>query len=142
MKCDLKLLGVTLLTSALLLPAGVALAASAPAAGGADPGSRYDGVYSGTTRLVAGDATQCQPGGTASVTVANDRFHFAWRPRQDAIVPISAAGGYSAYLRGNAVSADKHMALLPRIDGYANGRVLAGSYGTRWCTYSYQFERN
>jgi hypothetical protein len=142
MKRDRKLLGVTLLTSALLLPAGISLAASTPVPLRADSASRYDGVYSGTTRLVAGDATQCQPGETTRVTVVNDRFNFAWGPRQDAIVPISAAGGYSAYLEGNSADADKHMELLPRIDGYVDGRVLAGSYGTRWCTYSYRFDRN
>jgi hypothetical protein len=131
-----KISGVSLIL-ALLLPAGASMAASAPT----NAANAYDGVYSGTTHLIAGDATKCQPAGTVTVNVTHGRFHYAWGPRQDAIVPISSEGGYSAMLVGSFNTADKHMQMLPRIDGYANGSVLAGTYGTRWCTYSYQFNR-
>ena len=130
-----KSVQVHLLASLLVLPAGGGIAA-------ATDSSAFDGRYNGTSRLVAGDPADCQPGGAISVTVAGSRFHFPWRPRQDAMVSIGHDGKYSAMLQGSFVASEKHMQVLPEIDGHADGRALTGEYGTRWCKYTYQLERS
>ena len=133
MKSPLKALTLCLaMATAAPLP-GIAMAAPGP--------EHYDGYYTGASQLVPGSDASCQPGMPITVTVTNGRFHFAWRPEQEAVVRIAADGAYSAMLQGSFVSADKHMQLLPRIDGQADSRTLVGEYGTRWCKYTYHLNR-
>jgi hypothetical protein len=104
-------------------------------------GSPFDGTYHGMSKLVETSVSSCDAGTSIEFQVKHNRFHFAWRPRQDAIVDVSPRGTYSAMLRGSFVAADKYMEVLPRIDGHTDGHVMAGEYGTRWCKYSYQLDR-
>lgn len=103
--------------------------------------SPFDGTYHGVSKLVETSISKCDAGRSIDLTVEHSQFHFAWRPRQDAIVSVGPSGAYSAMLRGSFVAADKHMEVLPRIDGYTNGHLMVGEYGTRWCKYSYQLDR-
>jgi hypothetical protein len=101
----------------------------------------FDGVYAGTPHLAVNSSADCQPARALRVMVTNGQFHYAWRPAQDALIRIYSKGGFSAMLSGSFVSADKHMQMLPRIDGQADGRTLTGEFGTRWCKYNFRFER-
>jgi hypothetical protein len=103
----------------------------------AGAGDSFDGTYNGQSRLVAGSDPSCPAGTPISVSVTNGRFHFSWRPQQDAEVRMNADGSYSAMLTGSFASADKRMQVLPRIDGRTDGETLAGEYGTRWCKYTF-----
>jgi hypothetical protein len=134
MKFQFKRLTLCVVVSISALASGAATAASSPVG--------FDGAYAGASKLVAGSDASCQAGGPVSVTVTNGRFHFVWRPAHDALVRIAADGSYSAMLRGSFVTADKTMQVLPRIDGRADSRTLAGEYGTRWCKYTYRLDRS
>jgi hypothetical protein len=126
-----------------ILALGAAISAAVPLSGfaaTARPG--VDGVFRGTSHLVAGSDASCQSGMPMSVKVTGGQFYFAWRPRQGAEVRIASDGGYSALLRGTPADAEKHMLVLPRIDGDDNGQTLVGDYGTRWCDYTYRLSRN
>jgi len=130
-----KSVQVYMLASLLVLSAGEGIAA-------ATDSSPFDGLYNGTSRLASAGQADCQPGGPISVTIAGGRFHFAWHPRQDAMVSIGPDGKYSAMLQESLVASEKNMQALPRIDGRADGHALTGEYGTRWCTYTYQLARS
>jgi hypothetical protein len=93
------------------------------------------------SKLVETSVPSCEAGTVVDLSVKQSLFRFAWRPGQDALVRVGPNGTYSGMLRGSFVSADKHMEVLPRIDGYADGHVMVGEYGTRWCKYSYQLNR-
>ncbi|WP_216856262.1 hypothetical protein [Acidisphaera sp. S103] len=124
---------------AMALSSGAALAAVLPVT--SQDASPFDGTYRGMSRLVETSAARCDAGTAIDFQVKHSQFHFAWRPGQDAIVDVGPRGTYSAMLRGSFVAADKHMEVLPRIDGHSDGHVMAGEYGTRWCKYSYQLDR-
>jgi hypothetical protein len=108
---------------------------------GSSAGSPFDGTYRGTSRLAQTSLSSCEAGTSIDLAVTNGRFRFAWRPRQSTVVSISHSGGFSAMLRGSFVAADKHMEVLPRIDGHTDGHMMVGEFGTRWCKYSYQLNR-
>jgi hypothetical protein len=130
----------------MALPCGTALAASLSGSVMSSPQDTatrfpFDGTYHGASKLVEARSQDCQAGAAVEVAVTHSQFHFAWRPGQDALVTVGPNGTYSAMLRGSVVAADKHMEVLPRIDGYADGHVMAGEFGTRWCKYHYQLGR-
>ncbi len=115
----------------------ISMAAVQPAAA-----SAFDGVYGGTTQRAAGSGAGCKPGGPVTVTVTEGSFRYAWQADRAAYVRIAGDGSYSAMLLGSFATADKHMTLLPRIDGVASGDALTGEYGTRWCKYTYRLDRS
>jgi len=102
----------------------------------ADPTSKFDGRYSGSS--VTTDSA-CAPAGMIKASVTNGRLRLAAQPQTR--IAISSDGTYSAVLRGSVVTADKRMQVLPRIDGTADGQTLTGTYGTRWCSYTYHLDR-
>ena len=144
MRLTLSTHGLCALFLAMALSSGTTFAASlSGSAMGQDLAatSSFDGTYHGMSKLIETGTARCDPGTSIDFQVKHNRFHFAWRPGQDAIVDVSPGGTYSAMLRGSFVAADKHMEVLPRIDGHTDGHVMAGEYGTRWCKYSYQLDR-
>jgi len=123
----------------LALRAGIA--AMSFAAPGMAAAPAFDGTYIGTSRLVVAKAAACAPGGPITVHVQDGRFDYRWQHAQDSMIRIAADGTYSALWPNMPVTADKRLAAWPRIDGVAGGGHLTGSYGTRWCTYSYRLDQ-
>ena len=133
MRILVKPWGLCLAIAAAAYSSGGAMAASAP---------NFDGSYTGAGELAPSAGTFCPKAMPISAKVTDGTFRFALRADQEAVVRIKADGTYSATLPGSLAVADKHMLMLPRIDGRADGHTLAGDYGTRWCWYSYRLDRD
>jgi hypothetical protein len=121
---------LSILGAILALPPGYASAASL-----------FDGVYAGP---VTATGVDCAPQGQKAAehmvaTVADGRLSRPARPQGS--IRIASDGSYSALLRGSQAASDKHMQVLPNIDGVADGQRLVGRYGTRWCSYTYHLDR-
>ena len=95
----------------------------------------FDGTYSGTTQLIGSDTTSCSAGQMVTLDVRDGQFHQPWRPRQTFDVKIGSDGRF--YARSGAITAqsDKHMMVVPVIEGQVSGKRLTADYGTRWCHY-------
>jgi hypothetical protein len=118
------------------------LAASQPSAP-AVAMSPFDGTYTGVSQRLSGDtATGCPEGGPVNITVSAGRFHYPWKPHQTFDVRIAANGAFAANAGNITAQADKHMMVVPIMQGRVTGAHLAGEFGTRWCSYRYEATRN
>jgi hypothetical protein len=138
----------------IALAAACGCATAAPVAQTADPVasppptstvamSPFDGVYTGVSQRLSGDATAgCPDGGPVSITVSAGRFHYPWKLHQTFDVRIAANGAFAGNAGNITAQADKHMMVVPVMQGRVTGAHLAGEFGTRWCSYRYEATRN
>jgi len=103
------------------------------------PASLADGIYQGTTeRLTGANEHHCSDSGPISIEVTGGRFKLPWRPLQTFDARIDAHGGFSATTANQFAAADKHMTIVPVLQGHVvEGRII-GEYGTRWCSYRFE----
>ena len=132
-----KLVGATLLALACggMSPA-LAQSASPPAA------SSFAGTYTGATRHISGHDGHCWLGGPVKLEVHDGRFRFPWNEPQAFDVTISPDGTFYAASPGVLAKSDKHMMLVPTMQGYVSGATLVADYGTRWCHYRLEATRS
>jgi hypothetical protein len=105
--------------------------------------SPFDGRYTGHTQRLSGDATTgCPEGGPVTLDVTAGRFQYPWRPLQTFDVRIAASGGFAANAGNLTAQSDKHMMIMPVMDGAVHGDRIAGEFGTRWCSYRFEATRN
>jgi hypothetical protein len=105
--------------------------------------SPFDGTYTGRSERLSGSADNgCNQGGPISLTVSAGRFHYPWKPLQIFDVRIAANGSFAANAGNMTARADKHMMIVPVMQGQVTGDHIAGEFGTRWCSYRYAATRN
>lgn len=95
----------------------------------------FTGTYTGTTQPVPGNDPSCAPGGRVTLDVQNGRFRLPWHEPQAFDVRISADGSFVATSGSVLAQSDKHMMLVPTMQGRVSGASLVADYGTRWCRY-------
>jgi hypothetical protein len=122
--------------------ASVAQTGSAVSAPPAVALSPFDGTYTGSSQRLSGDPGTCTEGGPVNLVVTAGRFHYPWKPLQTFDVRIAANGAFAANAGNITAQADKHMMLVPVMQGRVDGDRIAGEFGTRWCSYRYEATRN
>jgi hypothetical protein len=102
----------------------------------------FAGTYIGATQPVASNDPSCDPGGRVAFAVQDGRFSLPWHEPQAFHVRILADGSFFA-TSGNAIAqSDKHMMLVPTLQGRVSGASLVADYGTRWCRYRLEATRS
>lgn len=96
---------------------------------------QFDGVYSGSSQLLGTKGDSCHPGTEVAVTVQNGRFRMPWNDRQIFDARISRDGSFYATSGVPVVQAEKHMTLVPTLQGRISSAGLVADYGTRFCHY-------
>jgi hypothetical protein len=97
--------------------------------------SAYAGTYTGTAQPVPGNDPSCDPGGHVTLAVQDGRFRLPWREPQAFDVRISPDGSFYATSGSVLAQSDKHMMLVPTLQGRVSSTGLQATYGTRWCRY-------
>jgi hypothetical protein len=96
--------------------------------------SQFDGLYSGTSQRVSAIGESCHPGEAVALDVRNGRFRLAWRGNDVFDARILHDGSFYA-TSGAPVQLEKHMILVPVLQGRIGTAGLVADYGTRMCRY-------
>ena len=120
----------------------LALASLSPAS--AQPGSAatFTGTYTGVIQAVAGNDPSCAPGSRVTLDVQNGRFRLAWHEPQAFDVRIGPDGSFFATSGSVLAQSDKHMMVVPTLQGHVSNAGLVADYGTRWCHYRLEATRS
>jgi hypothetical protein len=94
-----------------------------------------DGVYQGKNQQVRKTGATCPAEQEITVDVRNGRFKLAWYQRQTFNVRISPDGTFFATTGVSPVQAEKHMTIIPTLQGSVGAAGVVADYGTRWCRY-------
>jgi hypothetical protein len=117
--------------------------AAAYATSGNTPASLVDGIYIGTTQRISGANTEgCAPDGPISIEVREGRLRLPWRPLQTFDGKIDPRGGFYVTTGNTYAQADKHMMIVPTMQGHVVDGRITGEYGTRWCSYRFEAEKH
>jgi hypothetical protein len=74
--------------------------------------------------------------------VQDGRFHLPWAGLQTFDVRIAPDGSFYATSPNALAKSDKHMMLVPTMQGHVSGTSLVADYGTRWCHYRLEATRS
>jgi hypothetical protein len=96
---------------------------------------QFDGVYKGNTQQIAANDASCRPGQEAAVEVRHGRLTLPWNDRQVFDARIARDGSFFATTGVSPVLAEKHMSIIPTLQGRIGATGLVADYGTRWCRY-------
>jgi hypothetical protein len=96
---------------------------------------QFDGIYEGNSQPVTTNDKGCRPSQEVALEVNNGRFKLPWNDRQVFDAQIARNGTFSATSGEPLVQAEKHMTIIPTLQGYIGPAGLVADYGTRWCRY-------
>jgi hypothetical protein len=94
-----------------------------------------DGIYKGNTEPFPANNEACLPGQAVALEVRNGRFKLAWNERQLFDAKIRPDGTFYATTGASPIQAEKHMTLVPTLQGHVAAADVTADYGTRWCRY-------
>jgi hypothetical protein len=96
---------------------------------------QFDGVYKGNSQRIASNDESCRPNQQVAVKVRYGRFTLPWNDRQSFDAKIARDGSFFATSGVPPVLAEKHMTIIPTLQGRIGAAGLVADYGTRWCRY-------
>jgi hypothetical protein len=94
-----------------------------------------DGIYKGNSEPFPANNEACRPGQAVALEVRNGRFKLAWNERQLFDAKIRLDGTFYATTGASPIQAEKHMTLVPTLQGHVAAADVTADYGTRWCRY-------
>jgi hypothetical protein len=130
-----QLLAAALGLSFICATTGPARSASSGGLEGSLTAYPLDGLYKGTTQPLVANNEACRPGQPVTLEVRNGRFKFAWNERQLFDARIRPDGTFYATTGVAPVLAEKHMTIIPTLQGRVAAADVVADYGTRWCRY-------
>jgi hypothetical protein len=130
-----KLLALALGLSFICSAAGPAQSASPSGLESSLTAYPLDGVYKGNTEPFPANNEACRPGQAVALEVRDGRFKLAWNERQFFDAKIRPDGTFYATTGTSPVQAEKHMTLVPTLQGHVAAADVVADYGTRWCRY-------
>jgi hypothetical protein len=96
---------------------------------------QFDGVYSGTSQRVATTHQSCRTGQDVALEVHDGRFKLPWNDREAFDARVRDDGSFYAITGASPIQAEKHMTLIPTLQGRIGSTGLLADYGTRLCRY-------
>jgi hypothetical protein len=132
-----RFIGASLLALAC---GGLSAASAQPASSAA--ASPLSGTYIGAAQHISGSEAPCEPGGQVKIDVRDGHFRFPWHEPQAFNVRISPDGSFFATSGDVLAQSDKHMKLVPTMQGHVSEASLVADYGTRWCRYRLEAVRS
>jgi hypothetical protein len=131
------------------LPSGRTIAASAIillAAASVTPPSQaatsFDGLYRGTSQLVADKAPSCRQSEPVTLDIHDGHFRLVWHQPQVFDAKVSPDGTFYSTAGSPLAMSDKHMMDFPVLRGRLTSGMLSAEYGTRWCQYQLDLQRS
>jgi hypothetical protein len=130
-----QLLAVALGLSFICATTGPALSATPKGLESSMTAYSLDGIYKGHTEPFAANNQACRPGQAVALEVHDGRFRLAWNERQLFDAKIRPDGTFYATTGASPIQAEKHMTLVPTLQGHVAAADVEADYGTRWCRY-------
>jgi hypothetical protein len=96
---------------------------------------QFDGIYGGNSQPVTTNDKGCRPSQEVALEVSKGRFKLPWNDRQVFDAQITPNGTFFATTGALPVQAEKHMTIIPTLQGRIGPAGLVADYGTRWCRY-------
>jgi hypothetical protein len=96
---------------------------------------QFDGVYKGNSQRITTHDDVCGPGQQVALEVHNGRVRMPWNESQVFDARVSRDGTFFATTGGSLVQAEKHLTIIPTLQGRIGPAGLVADYGTRWCRY-------
>jgi hypothetical protein len=121
--------------SGLCVMAVPARRAAADALEGGMAAYQFDGTYKGNSELVAANDQSCRTGQAVALEVHQGRLELPWHGPLVFNARISRDGTFFATAGDAPLRAEKHMTILPTLQGRIGATGLVADYGTRWCHY-------
>lgn len=116
-------------------------AATLPGMAGGLTAYEFDGIYKGDSQRTASNDASCPSGREVAVEVHNGRLRLPWNDRQVFDARIARDGSFFATSGASPVLAEKHMSIVPTLQGRIGTIGLVADYGTRWCRYRLEASR-
>jgi hypothetical protein len=96
---------------------------------------QFDGVYNGSAQRVATTDESCRPARDVALEVRNGQFKLPWQGNLSFDARVAHDGSFYATSGVPASVAEKHMTLVPTLQGRIGAKGLVADYGTRFCHY-------
>jgi hypothetical protein len=95
---------------------------------------QFAGLYKGSSRPIVANDESCRPSQEVALEVRHGQLKLVWHEPQVFDARIMDDGRFFA-TTASMVQAEKHVTIVPTLQGQIRGGDLVADYGTRWCRY-------